>query len=104
MRRPAPSTVRWAILIALLVFWEAMPGTRLIPELFLPSLSKTLTVLWIDQAEYAQALVVTLYEVAFAMLIACGAGILTGALVGGPRRRCATCCCRSSPASTPCRS
>src|SRR5207344_1781675 len=44
---------------------------------------KTLTVLWIDRAEYAHALMVTLYEVGIAMLIACGAGILTGALVGG---------------------
>jgi len=83
MRRPAPSTVRWGLLVALLVLWELLPGTKLIPELFLPSLSKTLTVLWIDRAEYAHALMVTLYEVAIAMLIACGAGILTGALVGG---------------------
>ena len=33
--------------------------------------------------EYTHALLVTLYEVALAMLIACGAGILVGALVGG---------------------
>ena len=32
---------------------------------------------------YASELAVTLYEVAFAMLIACGFGILAGALVGG---------------------
>ena len=83
MRRPAPSTVRWGLLVALLVLWEFLPGTGLIPELFLPSLSRTLTVLWIDRAEYVHALMVTLYEVAIAMLIACGAGILTGALVGG---------------------
>jgi NitT/TauT family transport system permease protein len=83
MRRPAPSTVRWGLLAAVLVLWELLPGTKLIPELFLPSLSKTLTVLWIDRAEYAQALMVTFYEVALAILIACGAGILTGALVGG---------------------
>jgi NitT/TauT family transport system permease protein/taurine transport system permease protein len=36
-----------------------------------------------DWREYASELAVTLYEVAFAMLIACGFGILTGALVGG---------------------
>lgn len=83
MRRPAPATVRWLILFALLVFWELMPRTGIIPELFLPSLSKTLTVLVRDWREYASELTVTLYEVAFAMLIACGFGILAGALVGG---------------------
>ena len=83
MRWPKPSTVRWGILVAMLFFWEVMPSTKIIPELFLPSLSKTLTVLWIDRVEYAEALLVTLYEVGVAMLIACGAGILTGALVGG---------------------
>ncbi len=83
MTRPAPSTVRWLILAALLVFWELMPRTGLIPELFLPSLSSTLRVLFADWREYAEALAVTLYEVFFAMLIACGFGILAGALVGG---------------------
>lgn len=83
MRRPKPSTVRWGILVAMLFFWEVIPRTKILPELFLPSLSKTLTVLWIDRVEYAEALAVTLYEVGVAMLIACGAGILMGALVGG---------------------
>jgi NitT/TauT family transport system permease protein len=83
MRRPAPATVRWLMLAALLAFWELMPRTGLIPELFLPALSKTLTVLYIDRHQYVAALAVTLYEVAFAMLIACGAGILLGALIGG---------------------
>ncbi|HEX8164590.1 MAG TPA: ABC transporter permease [Beijerinckiaceae bacterium] len=83
MRRPSPSTMRWLILVALLAFWELMPSTKLIPELFLPSLSKTLTVLWSDRHDYLAALGVTLYEVAVAMLFACGGGILIGALVGG---------------------
>lgn len=83
MRRPAPSTVRWLILLALLVLWELVPRTGIIPELFLPSLSKTLMVLFRDRHEYAAALLVTLYEVGFAMLIACGLGIFVGALVGG---------------------
>ena len=79
----APTTVRRLILVALLALWEFMPATGLLPELFLPSLSKTLTVLWIDRHRYFAALLVTLYEVALAMLIACGVGILAGALVGG---------------------
>jgi NitT/TauT family transport system permease protein len=83
MHYPAPSTVRWLILGALLVFWEMMPRTGLIPELFLPPLSKTLTVLFVNRQEYIEALLVTIYEVAFAMLFACGFGILIGAVVGG---------------------
>ena len=83
LRWPAPSTMRWLILATLLVFWELMPRTKIVPELFLPSLSKTLAVLYSDRLEYVEALGVTLYEVAIAMLFACGAGILMGALVGG---------------------
>jgi NitT/TauT family transport system permease protein/taurine transport system permease protein len=83
MRRPAPATVRWGLLAAILLLWELVPATGIVPELFLPSLSKTLTVLIEDRQTYLAALLVTLYEVAFAMLIACGAGIVAGALVGG---------------------
>src|SRR5919107_977491 len=83
MRRPAPSTVRWLLLLLLLLFWELMPRTKIIPELFLPSLSKTLTVLYSDRYEYIEALGVTIYEVAIAMVFACGVGILVGAVVGG---------------------
>jgi NitT/TauT family transport system permease protein len=83
MRRPSPLAVRWLILMALLVFWELFPRTGAIPELFLPPLSKVVAVLVKDWRMYGAQLGVTLYEVAIAMLIACGAGILTGALVGG---------------------
>ncbi|BBK42047.1 ABC transporter permease [Allostella vacuolata] len=83
MRRPAPATVRWLILAGLLLAWELVPRTKVVPELFLPALSKTLAVLYEGRAEYGQNLLVTLYEVGFAMLIACGVGILVGALVGG---------------------
>jgi len=83
MRRPAPATVRRLILVLILVLWELVPRTGLLAELFLPSLSKTLTVLVQNWEEYAGALLVTLYEVALAMVIACGVGILVGALVGG---------------------
>jgi NitT/TauT family transport system permease protein/taurine transport system permease protein len=83
MRQPAPATVRRLILVLILVLWEVVPRTGLLAELFLPSLSKTLTVLFQNFDEYGEALLVTLYEVALAMLIACGGGILVGALVGG---------------------
>jgi NitT/TauT family transport system permease protein/taurine transport system permease protein len=74
------------ILISLLVLWEIVPRMGLLPELFLPSMSKTLLVLWQDAGIYGHALLVTLYEVALAMLIACGGGILAGAAVGGLAR------------------
>ncbi len=83
MRRPDPKIVRWGILIALLVAWELVPRMGLLPELFLPRLSKTLTVLWIDLDKYWAALLVTLYEVILAMVIACGLGIVAGATIGG---------------------
>jgi NitT/TauT family transport system permease protein/taurine transport system permease protein len=83
MRRPHPTTVRRLIIAAVLVLWEVVPATGVIPELLLPSLSRTLGALITDWDKYAEAMVVTLYEVAMAMLIACGAGILVGALVGG---------------------
>ena len=81
-----PVAVRRSILISMLVLWELIPRTGLLPELFLPSLSSTLAVLWNDWQTYGHALLVTLYEVALAMAIACGGGILAGAAVGGLAR------------------
>jgi NitT/TauT family transport system permease protein len=86
MALPSPVAMRRGILVALLVLWESVPQTGLLPELFLPSLSSTLKVLWQDGRIYSHALAVTLYEVAAAMAIACGGGILAGAAVGGLAR------------------
>ena len=83
MQRPDPQMVRWAILITLLALWELVPMMGLLPELFLPRLSKTLGVLWTDLDKYYAALLVTLYEVVLAMVIACGFGIVAGATIGG---------------------
>jgi NitT/TauT family transport system permease protein/taurine transport system permease protein len=82
-RLPAPRTVRRAMLVAALLGWELIPRTGWLPELFLPSLSSTLTVLASDWRIYGAALLVTLGEVALSMLIACGGGIAFGAVVGG---------------------
>jgi NitT/TauT family transport system permease protein/taurine transport system permease protein len=81
-------TVRHLIIVALIVLWELLPRAGLVPELFLPSLSSTLIAGWSDAGEYGHALMTTLYEVAIAMLFACGGGILLGAIVGSlPRPR-----------------
>jgi NitT/TauT family transport system permease protein len=82
------TTLRRLIVISLIVLWELLPRTGLIAELFLPSLSSTIIAGWNDAAEYGHALAVTLYEIAVAMVIACGGGILAGAIVGSlPRPR-----------------
>jgi NitT/TauT family transport system permease protein len=80
---PSPAAVRWMMLAVLLFLWEFVPTTGVLPELFLPALSKTLSVLYQDRHIYAAAMFVTLYEIGFAMLISCGLGTLVGALVGG---------------------
>jgi len=82
------TALRRLIVISLIALWELLPRCGVIPELFLPSLSSTLAAGWNDAAEYGRALLVTLYEVAVAMVFACGGGILAGAVVGSlPRPR-----------------
>jgi NitT/TauT family transport system permease protein/taurine transport system permease protein len=82
------STLRWLIVAVLIVLWEVLPRGGLVPELFLPSLSSTLSAGWNEAGEYGQALTVTLLEVAISMVFACGGGILLGAVVGSlPRPR-----------------
>src|SRR5450432_2419453 len=50
--------------------------------------STTLQAGWSDAGEYGRALMVTLYEVAVAMVIACGGGIVAGSVIGSlPRPR-----------------
>ncbi|HEY0525920.1 MAG TPA: ABC transporter permease [Stellaceae bacterium] len=88
-RRPSPRYVRWLIVVVLVVLWEALPRAGLVPVLFLPPLSETLRAGLGDIGEYADALKVTLYEIAAAMVFACGGGIVAGAVIGGlpPLRR-----------------
>jgi NitT/TauT family transport system permease protein len=82
------ATLRQLIVIALLMLWEVLPRSGLVPELFLPSLSSTLIAGSTDAGEYGHALATTLYEVAISMAFACGGGIVLGALVGSlPRPR-----------------
>src|ERR1700761_7671331 len=82
------TTLRRLIVMGLIVLWEALPRSGLIPELFLPSLSSTLVAGWNEAGEYGHALAGTLYEVAVSMAFACGGGILLGAIVGSlPRPR-----------------
>ena len=52
MSRPSPRTVRRLIGLALLVLWEAIPRLGILPELFIPPFTKTITVLWLDRDSY----------------------------------------------------
>src|SRR3954468_17614744 len=78
------TTLRRLIVISLIVLWEALPRSGLIPELFLPALSSTLIAGWNEAGEYGHALAVTLYEVAISMAVARGGGTPPGALVRPP--------------------
>ncbi|HEX3952171.1 MAG TPA: ABC transporter permease subunit [Stellaceae bacterium] len=78
----SPAVTRCAIIVGLLLAWEILPRMGVISRLFVPSLSETLQVVVTDRAEYAEALWVTLGEVCAGLVIACGGGILGGALLG----------------------
>ena len=80
--RISPATLRWIIIALLLASWEAPPRLGAISTLFLPPLSDTLRVLVTDWHDYLDALLVTLGEVAAALVFACGGGILAGAVMG----------------------
>jgi NitT/TauT family transport system permease protein len=76
------ATIRRLIMLAVLVLWEALPRLGLVPQLFLPPLSTTLAAGLADWRAYAEALAVTLAEIAAALVFAVGGGILAGALAG----------------------
>lgn len=80
---PSPALVRGAIVVAFLLVWEILPRAGLVPALFLPPLTVTLWTLVTEAPTFASALLVTLQEVAIAMIFACGGGVLVGLAVGG---------------------
>jgi NitT/TauT family transport system permease protein len=84
--RVPPGVARLAIIVSILAAWEILPRAGLVAPLFLPPLSHVLRALVTDWQEFGNALLATLAEVAPAMLLACGGGMLVGIVVGaGPR-------------------
>jgi NitT/TauT family transport system permease protein/taurine transport system permease protein len=84
----SPTILRRLLLVAALLAWEVFPRMGLIPELFLPPLSKAVLAVWHDLGTYAENTAVTLGEVAVALLFSCGGGIVLGAVIGAmPRIR-----------------
>ena len=80
---PPPALVRGAIVVAFLLVWEVLPRAGIVPALFLPPLTVTLWTLVTEAPLYASHLLVTLQEVAVAMIFACGGGVLVGLAIGG---------------------
>jgi NitT/TauT family transport system permease protein len=78
----SPAATRRLLLLALLAFWEIAPRAGWISPLFLPPLSQAFLVGYVDRAVYFSNLLVTLGEVAISMVLACGGGILFGAIIG----------------------
>ncbi|HMK80064.1 MAG TPA: ABC transporter permease [Xanthobacteraceae bacterium] len=81
MRLSVPAT-RWLLIALLLAFWEIAARAGWIAELFLPPLTTTIAAAVENYRQYAGALAVTLYEVAVSLVLACGGGIVTGAIIG----------------------
>jgi NitT/TauT family transport system permease protein/taurine transport system permease protein len=82
MRWPSPTGMRWIIIGCVVVLWEVLPRAGIISQLFIPPLSATIVTGIRDWPEYAEALRVTLQEVAVGMLFACGLGVVAGAVLG----------------------
>jgi NitT/TauT family transport system permease protein/taurine transport system permease protein len=87
--RLEPRTVRRLLGVLLLVLWEALPRLGLIPSLFLPPLTETVTALVVNAGDYGRHLLFSLRAMAASLLIACGIGIGVGLLAGSiaPVRR-----------------
>jgi NitT/TauT family transport system permease protein len=80
--RMSPAAARWVLLGVLLIAWEALPRLGLIHTLFLPPLTEALLAAWRSWPMYLENLVVTLWQILAALAIACGGGIVLGALIG----------------------
>jgi NitT/TauT family transport system permease protein len=82
MSHPSATATRWLIIVLLCVLWEVAPRAGWIAELFLPPLTTTLHAGVTNYQQYGRELMVTLYEVAISMVLACGGGILVGGIIG----------------------
>lgn len=78
MRRAWPATL--AALAALLLGWELLARSELLPRILLPAASTVLGVLWYDAASLGAALRTTVTEIAIAAAIVWVAGIVIGFL------------------------
>jgi NitT/TauT family transport system permease protein/taurine transport system permease protein len=73
---------RATLYLGIVLAWEALPRSGLIPRLFVPPLSEALGALVADRGEYLGSLPTTLGEILAAYVLACGGGVLVGQLLG----------------------
>ncbi len=77
-----PGRLRLLVVLAILLVWEFLPRLELVHPALLAPLSSTLLVGAQEFRTYAEALVVTFWEIALGLVIAYGIGGLIGLLLG----------------------
>lgn len=80
--RLSSATTRWLLVAILFALWEIAPRAGWVAELFVPPLTSTIVAGVTNYQQYGRELMVTLYEVAISMMLACGGGIVIGAIIG----------------------
>ncbi len=83
--RPSPPVMRLAIVATMLVLWQMLPVVFGIPEILLPSLTRTLAAGVASHGLFLEHFLVTARESALAVVISCSFGLVLGALVGASR-------------------
>src|SRR3546814_707388 len=81
----SPSALRRVVLLAILVAWEAVPRLGLAPKVLIAPLSATLSVGFEKAGMFAQALALTMTEIALGLVIAYGLGGVIGLVLGAVR-------------------
>ncbi|MGG5890570.1 ABC transporter permease [Falsiroseomonas sp. HC035] len=77
-----PVALRWIVLGAILLLWEAAPRLGWVPPVILATPSATLLAGLADPGTFARALLFTLTEIAAALGLAYGLGGLAGVVIG----------------------
>jgi NitT/TauT family transport system permease protein len=77
-----PVFIRVFIVAIIAVAWEIAPRLGLVPPVILSPLSASFAVALTSYDVYLNALGATLFEIALAIIFACGAGVIVGGLLG----------------------
>lgn len=80
--RLSPGAIRLLIALSVVLTWEALPRLGVVPRLFLEPFSASVEVALRQYPTYLSNLWVTLWEIALALVIACGGGVVLGGAIG----------------------
>ena len=83
--RIGAGTLRYSVIIALLILWELLPRLELVSPIILAPLSEALYAGISNFGTFAQHLLITMGELALGLLIAYGIGGIIGLLLGSIR-------------------